>query len=53
MLARDQLKRAITSDDPKRVRLISAGEMQRLFPDSQVWREKYLGLTKSLVAIRC
>ena len=49
----DRLKRAITSDDPKRVRLISADEMQRLFPDSQVWREKYLGLTKSLVAIRC
>lgn len=47
------LKKALTGDDPKRVRLISARQMQRLFPDGQIWREKYLGLTKSLVAIRC
>ena len=32
--------------------LLSAGELKRLFPDAQIHREKRLGLTKSLMAIR-
>lgn len=46
------LKRAFTGDDPKRIRLLSARQMQRLFPDSDLWKEKAFGFTKSLVAIR-
>ena len=33
-------------------RLLSAGEMQRLFPSCKVHRERLLGLAKSLIAIR-
>ena len=47
-----RVKRAVTGDDPHRIRLLSAGQMQRLFPQSDLWREKVFGLTKSLVAIR-
>ena len=46
------LKRAIVRDEPERIRLLTAGEMRRLFPDSILWRERFAGLTKSLVAIR-
>lgn len=46
------LRKAVTGDDPARIRLLAAREMRRLFPDSQLWRERVLGLTKSLVAIR-
>ena len=34
------------------VRLLSEGEMQELFPDCQISREKWMGLTKSYVAVR-
>lgn len=34
------------------VELISTVEMGRLFPGAELWREKYFGLTKSIVAIR-
>ena len=46
------LKKVVTRDDPHRVRLLSASQVHRLFPDAELWREKYWGLTKSLVAIR-
>lgn len=32
--------------------LITASRMQKLFPDSRLYRERYWGLTKSLVAIK-
>lgn len=32
--------------------LLSITELQRLFPESQIWRERAAGLTKSIVAIR-
>jgi hypothetical protein len=34
------------------VRLITAGEMQTLFPDCSILREKFLGRTKSYIAVR-
>lgn len=34
------------------VRLLSAGELQRLFPDAEIHRERLFGLTKSLMAVR-
>jgi SAM-dependent methyltransferase len=34
------------------IRLLSADEMQRLFPDAVILRERFLGFTKSLVAYR-
>ena len=36
----------------QRISLLSAKQMNYLFPDSTLWRERVLGLTKSLVAIR-
>lgn len=35
------------------VRLLTGTEMRRLFPDGDLWRERFLGLTKSLVAYSC
>lgn len=32
--------------------LLSAGDLRRLFPDGEVHREKFLGLTKSLMVVR-
>jgi SAM-dependent methyltransferase len=32
--------------------LLSAGDLRRLFPDGEVHREKFLGLTKSLMFVR-
>lgn len=34
------------------VRLLSAADMRRLFPDAELQRERVLGLSKSLVAVR-
>lgn len=34
------------------VELVGAGEMQQLFPDAQLLREPFAGLTKSLIAVR-
>lgn len=32
------------------VRLLTLNEMRAMFPDSVIWKEKFLGLTKSIVA---
>lgn len=34
------------------ISLLSASQMRCLFPDAHLWRERVVGLTKSLVAIR-
>lgn len=36
----------------KEVRLLTAGEMKKMFPDGSLYREKFFGLTKSLVAYK-
>jgi hypothetical protein len=46
------LRRMVTGDDPDRIRLLSAREVRRLFPDAELWRERVGGMTKSLVAIQ-
>jgi hypothetical protein len=46
------LRRAVTGDDPERIRLLSPSEVQHLFPDSTLWRERVFAMTKSIVAIR-
>lgn len=42
----DALAQALTID------LISATELQHLFPESQIWHERLAGLSKSIVAIK-
>lgn len=34
------------------IRLLDAAELARLFPDGRLWRERWLGLTKSLIVAR-
>lgn len=36
--------------DVTSIRLLTASELQALFPDARIWRERILGLCKSLVA---
>jgi hypothetical protein len=36
----------------REVRLIDNAEMHQLFPEAEIWHERILGLTKSLVAIK-
>ena len=35
-----------------RVRLLDEMELRVLFPDGEIWHERALGMTKSLVAVR-
>ena len=49
----------LTRPTPERVdafldelRLLDAGQMQELFPDCEIRRERFLGLTKAYVAVR-
>jgi hypothetical protein len=46
-LSSDQAWNAI-----QRTRLVTVAEMRQLFPASTIWRERFLGLTKSIVAYR-
>lgn len=39
-------------DDVAWVELLDVTEMRQYFPDSEIWRERVAGLTKSLVAVR-
>jgi len=39
-------------EDVLEVELVSATEMGLLFPDAELWPERFLGMTKSIVAIR-
>jgi hypothetical protein len=34
------------------IRLLDYREMRKLFPDAEILREKFLGMTKSLIAVR-
>jgi hypothetical protein len=34
------------------ISLLSAGDLRRLFPEAEILRERVLGLTKSLIAVR-
>jgi len=36
----------------RRIRLLKAAELQTIFPDATIWRERIFGLTKSIVAIK-
>lgn len=50
------LRRARTHDEALRVvasvRLLGARDLRRLFPEGRLWRERVLGLTKSLIVYR-
>lgn len=39
-------------EDLLNVRLLSEKQMRILFPDGEIWKEKVLGMTKSLIAVR-
>ena len=39
-------------EDFLKIRLLSIKEMRGLFPDGEIWKEKFLGLTKSLIVVR-
>lgn len=34
------------------IRLLSGREFQKIFPEAEIWREKVIGLTKSLIAVK-
>ena len=34
------------------VRLLDKQELRKLFPDAEIWHERFLGLTKSLIAVK-
>ena len=36
----------------REINLLSARELQRLFPDAEIHRERVAGLTKSIIAVR-
>jgi hypothetical protein len=36
----------------REIRLLNETEMQGLFPDAQIWRERILGITKSIIAVK-
>lgn len=44
--------RAEAEREVRSIRLLDAGDLRRLFPDASLYRERALGLTKSLMAAR-
>lgn len=34
------------------IRLLGKGELHKLFPDADIWHERFLGLSKSLIAVK-
>ena len=36
----------------REIRLLDEQELKRLFPDAEIWHERVLGFTKSLIAVR-
>jgi len=34
------------------IRLLDAGEVRSLFPKAKLWRERFMGITKSLIAVK-
>ena len=34
------------------IELVSVTELESYFPEAEIWRERFLGLTKSIVAVR-
>ena len=34
------------------IRLLDAAELRSLFPNARLWRERFLGMTKSLIAVK-
>ena len=49
----------LTSPSPEKcrdlveeIRLLTRRDMQVLFPEAQIWKESFLGMTKSLIAVR-
>lgn len=41
---------AVAAAEARAIRLLTRGELRRLFPDAFLWSERFLGLTKSFVA---
>jgi SAM-dependent methyltransferase len=39
-------------EDLSNISLLSEKQMRILFPDGEIWKEKFLGMTKSLIAVR-
>jgi hypothetical protein len=39
-------------DEFANIRLLTKKQLSELFPDCDIWEEKFLGLTKSLIAVR-
>jgi SAM-dependent methyltransferase len=47
---RQQLERRLL--DGEQIHLLTAPELESLFPDAEIVRERFLGVTKSLIAVR-
>jgi SAM-dependent methyltransferase len=43
---------SVEEEDLSTIRLLSEKQMRVLFPDAQIWKERFLGMTKSLIAVR-
>lgn len=36
----------------EQTRLLGKGDLLQLFPDAEIWKERFMGMTKSLIAVR-
>jgi hypothetical protein len=46
------LERPNDRSDFYRISLLDSDALARLFGDAEIWRERFLGLTKSLMAVK-